>query len=165
MIHKKYRAERTIIKSGIPYIIFRPSWFFETLRLMVRDGKATILGKQPNPYHWIAAADFAKMIVSAYSNPEVYNKIFYIYGPQPYLFKNVLEKYCNKFHPEINKISMAPLGLLKFIALLTGNKELKFATSMFKYFEKVKEPGNRAETDLLLGKADMNFEKWAESYK
>ena len=38
MIENKFQAEQTIINSGIPYLIFRPSWFFETLDLMIREG-------------------------------------------------------------------------------------------------------------------------------
>ncbi len=50
MIDKKYRAEQAIIQSGIPYLIFRPTCFFESLGLMVRNGKAMVIGKHPNLY-------------------------------------------------------------------------------------------------------------------
>ena len=75
MIDNKYRAEQTIIESGISYIIFRPTWFFESLDLMVRNGKAIIIGKQPNPSHWVAADDFARMIATAYKKSEALNKM------------------------------------------------------------------------------------------
>jgi hypothetical protein len=160
MIENKYQAEQSIINSGINYMIFRPTWFFETLDLMVRDGKAILMGKQPNPFHWVAAGDFARMVANAYKNPEAKNKVFIVFGPEQYIMKDLLEKYCKHLYPEIKKVPGVPLWMIKTIAILTGNKELKNAASLFGYFEKVKELGCPAETDKLLGKPEMTFERW-----
>lgn len=162
MIENKYQAEQSIISSGIPYMIFRPSWFFETLSLMIREGKAMMLGKQQNPSHWIAAEDFARMVVSAYKNPDARNRIFFIFGQEQYLMKDLLEKYCQARYPEIKKVSVIPIWMAKFIAVLTGNKGLKEAASLFGYFEKVKELGNPDETNDLLGKPTTTFENWIQ---
>ena len=164
-IDNKFQAEQMIMKSGIPYMIFRPTWFFESLEWMVRDGKATLLGKQPNPYHWIAADDFARLVAQAFLKPETKNRIFYLYGPESFLMKDVLEKYCNVFYPEIKKVSVIPIPLLKLIAAFTRNRELKEAAKLFAYFQKVKEPEISSETNDLQGKAEINFEKWLELKK
>ncbi|MBN2637038.1 MAG: NAD(P)H-binding protein [Prolixibacteraceae bacterium] len=164
-IDNKFQAEQMIMKSGIPYMIFRPTWFFESLEWMVRDGKATLLGKQSNPYHWIAADDFARLVAQAFLKPETKNRIFYLYGPESFLMKDVLEKYCNVFYPEIKKVSVIPIPLLKLIAAFTRNRELKEAAKLFSYFQKVKEPEISSETNDLQGKAEINFEKWLELKK
>ena len=163
MIENKYQAEQSIINSGIPYIIFRPSWFFETLDLMIREGKAMMLGKQQNPSHWIAAEDFARMVVSAYKNPDARNWIFFVFGQEQYLMKDLLEKYCQVRYPEIKKVSVIPIWMAKFMAILTGNKGLKEAASLFGYFEKVRELGNPDETNALLGQPITTFENWVQS--
>ncbi len=162
MIENKYQAEQSIIHSGIPYIIFRPTWFFESLELMIQNGKATMIGKQLNPYHWIAADDYARMVAAAYKNPEVRNKALYIYGPEECLMLDMLTEYCKKVHPEIKRISTIPVGVLKTIAFLTRKKELKEVSSMFGYFEKVKETGSPDEANSLLGKPEINFRKWVD---
>jgi uncharacterized protein YbjT (DUF2867 family) len=162
MIENKYQAEKSIIESGIPYMIFRPTWFFETLNLMIRDGKAMLLGRQPNPSHWVAADDYAQMVATAYKKPEAKNKIFFIFGPEQYLMKDLLGKYCKLRYPEIKKVSTVPIWMIKIIATLTGNKELKTAASLFGYFEKVIETGNPDETNALLGKPETTFVKWIE---
>jgi uncharacterized protein YbjT (DUF2867 family) len=162
MIENKYQAEQTIINSGIPYMIFRPTWFFESLDLMVRDGKAMIPGNQPNPSHWVAADDLARMVVTAYRKPESNNKIFFIFGPEQYLMKDLLEKYCKLRYPEIKKVSSFPIWMMKMIALFTGNKELKGVASLFAYFEKVNELGNPDETNVLLDKPIITFENWVQ---
>jgi uncharacterized protein YbjT (DUF2867 family) len=165
MIENKFQAEQAVINSGIPYMIFRPTWFFESLDLMIRNGKATVLGTQPNPYHWVAADDYARMVTTAYQKPEAANNIFYVYGPQSFLMKDLLEKYCKVFHPEIKKVSSVPLALIKIIATLTGKGELKNAAALFAYFEKVKEPADPSETSSLLGKSGIIFEEWMERKK
>jgi len=163
MIENKYQAEQTIINSGIPYMIFRPTWFFESLDLMIRDGKAMMLGKQPNPYHWVTADDYARMVANAYQNQEARNIIFFVFGPEKYKMTDLLERYCKQRYPKIKKVSTVPLGMIKVIATLTGNYELKNASAMFAYFEKVNELGNADETNRLLGKPETTFEKWVKS--
>ena len=160
MINDKFIAEQKIIKSFIPYMIFRATWFFESLNLMVRDGKATIIGKQNNAYHWIAAKDYARMVGEAYLNEKARNKIFYVLGQTPYMMKELLEKYIEVQHPSIKKINTVSTGLLKFISRISRNKQLFHVAEMFRYFEKTKEQGNAEETYSLLGKPQISFEKW-----
>ena len=164
-IDNKFQAEQLIIKSGIPYMIFRPNWFFESLDLMIRNGKAMMIGEQPNPYHWVAADDFAQMVTEAYLQKEAANQIFYVYGPETFLMKDLLENYCEVFYPETKKVSVTPIPLLKFIAILTGNRELRQACKLFSYFQKVKEPEITFGTDGLLAKPEISFEKWLEMQK
>ncbi len=160
VIENKYLAEQTIIRSGIPYMIFRPTWFFESLGYMVRNGKAMMLGKQPNPWHWVAAGDFARMVATAYQKPEARNHIFYIHGPESLLMKDALEEYCLKMHPSIRRVSSVPIGLIKVIAILSGNKQLRDTASLFAYFEKAKEMGNPEETNNILGKPGTTLVTW-----
>ncbi|KAA3638740.1 MAG: NAD-dependent epimerase/dehydratase family protein [Bacteroidetes bacterium] len=160
MIDNKWKAEQTLINSSIPYMIFRPTWFFESLGFFVRNGRASLLGKQPNPYRWLAAHDMGRMITTAYLKQAARNKIFFIFGPQKLLMKDVLEKYVEDRHPEINKVSVAPMWMMRVIAFLSGNKQLKMATDLFSYFQKVQELGDASETNELLGKPETTFEKW-----
>lgn len=164
MIDNKYNAEQTIMNSGIPYMIFRPTWFFESLGLMVRGGKAMMLGKQPNQYRWIAADDFASMLATAYRK-ELSNSVFYILGKKSYLMKDLLTEYCRQLEPDIKNVSALPISMAKLIAGLTGKKELKAAARLFSYFEKVKEQGDPEETYKLLGEPQISFEQWLESRK
>jgi len=165
MIENKYKAEQAIVQSSIPYIIFRPTWFMESLSLMVRDGKAMLIGKQPNPSHWLAADDFGRMVATAFQKTIVQNKIFYCYGPEKFLMKDVLEKYCAEVHPEIKKVSTIPIVMMKFIAFLTGKKEMKMAASMFAYFERVGETASNKETNEILGKPEITFDQWLSNQK
>jgi len=165
MIDHKLKAEKAIIESGIPYVIFRPTWFFESLQLMVRNGKAMMIGKQPHPSSWLAADDFARMLVTAYQKQEAKNQIFYIHGPEKMLMKDVLLKYAKQLNPPINKLSMTPIGMLKLMAFLTGNKALKMVANMFAYFEKVGEMGSPGNANQILGAPGITFGQWLAMQK
>ena len=165
LVDNKYNAERAIITCGIDYVIFRPAWFFETLPLMIRNGKAMMFGKLLYPSRWIAAKDYAQMVVKAYKIPDAKNKSFNVYGKQFYYMKDLLYEYCQNIHPEIKKITVIPIWLANTIAILTRNKILKGAAELFSYFEKVKETGDSIETYKILGEPEINFNKWLELQK
>jgi len=159
-IGDKYRAEQTLKASGIPYMIFRPTWFMESLGMMIQDGKANVMGKQPNPLHWISSTDFGRQLANAYSSEEANNKEFYAYGPETFTIKEALEKYIKVKHPEIKKVGSAPFGLLKVIAFLTRNKQLKDIIPVFEYFEKTREAGDATKTNQLLGQPTITLDDW-----
>lgn len=163
MTKQKYEAEQVLIGSGIPYLIFRPSWFYDTLPRMVRKGKAMVIGRQEKTFHWIAASDFASMVVNAFKNEEMVNRSFYCFGPEVHTVKGALEKYCRLAHPGIRKVSEAPVWLMKLIAVLTGNRLLKMFTALSVYFTKVDEPPVDQEVYRILGRPVMTMEDWVKS--
>ena len=161
----KFRTEQMIMQSGLSWYIFRPTWFFESLPMFVRNGKASVLGRLTDRYHWVAADDLGKMVADAYSTAGAENRIYYVYGPERYTMKEMLEKYCSALHPEIKSVGETPLLPLKIIAFLTRNRQLKFAASLFGYFEKVHEP-EVPEADLaLLARPATDFDTWVRSKK
>lgn len=162
-IDDKFRTEQMIMQCGIPWYIFRPTWFFESLGMFVRNGRASVLGNLKDRYHWVAADDLGSMVANAYSTAGAEDKIYYVYGPERYTMKEMLGRYCQALHPEIRTVSETPLLPLKIIAFLTRNRQLKFATSLFGYFEKVHEPG-LPEADLALpGRPATDFDSWIRS--
>ena len=103
------------------------------------------------------------MVANAYSTVGAENKVYFVYGPERYTMKEMLEIYCRALHPEIKSVGETPLLPLKIIAFLTRNSQLKFAASLFGYFEKVKEP-EVPEADLAaLGRPSTDFDTWVRS--
>ena len=64
----KFEAEAAIRASGVPYTIFQATFFMELLPRFVRGTRASILGTQPHPWHWVAADDYARMVSKTYAN-------------------------------------------------------------------------------------------------
>ena len=162
-IDDKFRTEQMIMQSGLSWYIFRPTWFFESLPIFVRNGKASVLGRLTDRYHWVAADDLGTMVADAYSTAGAENRICYVYGPERYTMKEMLEKYCSALHPEIKSVGETPLLPLKIIAFLTRNRQLKFAASLFGYFEKVHEPEVADADSALLGRPATDFDTWVKS--
>ncbi len=162
---RKFLAEKTIRESGIPYSIFCPTWFMESLPKYVRGGRAFAFGKQPNPYHFVAAEDYARMVSTAYTLEEAANRRFIIHGPEGILFHEALKRYCAVFHPEIKKISTYPYWLANIIAALKGSEEMKFASEFMAFFEKVGEQGDPTEANRLLGAPRITLNEWLKRRK
>lgn len=146
-VAQKYLTEQAINEGGIPYTIFCPTWFMETLPMFVNQGRASILGKQPYPYHWIAAEDLASMVVTSYELEEAANKRMVVHGPELISLHEALKRYCAAFHPEIKKISSMPFWMVNLIATITNNQGLKGAGEMMAYFEKVGEGSNLPQSN------------------
>ena len=160
----KYLAEQEIIKSGLEYAIFRATWFMESLPLFVRDGKAIVMGKQPEKIHWIAAEDYARMVCRTYMMEEPIKKTFRVFGPEKYTFAGAFELYRKVIDPEI-KIIHTPISVLRLMAFFQANAKLKDILSLMKYFQKHGEIGDPIDTDETFGHPSITLEKWLASYK
>lgn len=162
---RKYYAEQAIISSGIPYTIFCPTWFMESLPKYVKGNKAFIFGKQPNLYHFIAAEDYAKMVLTAYQKDEAKNKRFIVHGKEGFLFKQALEMLIREIHPSIKLVSVMPFLMARLVAFLGGKKDMKEVVGLMQFFEKVGEKGNPKETYEILGMPEISLEKWIMKQK
>src|SRR5262245_22442628 len=78
------KAIAKIKGSGIPYTIFYPSNFMETLPQRHGMGRFLVLiGTARRPNYWIAAADFGKQVAMSFQLDEAANREFVIQGPAP----------------------------------------------------------------------------------
>ncbi len=165
MVQEKLNAEKAVKESGVAYMIFRPTWPMEMLTRFIRDGRATMLGKNPHPYHWFAAADYGRMVSNAFQKEAAANQTFFIHGPQAIYMRDAMERYCKAFYPEIKKVGTMPVWMGKLMSVLIGSAELKFAASLMGYFEKVTELGDPAETNALLGAPATMLDEWIDQRK
>jgi len=160
MVKRKFLAEKALRDGDTPSTIFCPTWVMESLPLFVVQGRATVLGRQPYPYHWVAAEDCAQMVSNAYHLREAADKRFIIHGPEAISMKEALGRYCARFHPELKKVSQMPIWLVKTLATVTRNQGLKGVGEMMAYFDKVGEMGNPAEANQMLGAPQITLDTW-----
>lgn len=157
----KLQAEAVLRASGVPYMIFKPSFFMESLPRYVRGKRASVIGKQAHPWHWVAARDYAGMVSKAYATPKAVNKDFFIHGPEAYTMLEALKQYCAIVHPDTT-VSSLPVWVAAMIARLARQKELQNALPFFRYTEKVREEGNSKETNALLGAPTTTLGQWCK---
>jgi uncharacterized protein YbjT (DUF2867 family) len=157
----KFEAEAAVRASGVPYTIFQATFFMETLPRFVRGTRASILGSQPHPWHWVAADDYARMVSKAYETPEAANKTLHVFGPQPWTMREALRSYCAIARPGA-RVGAIPFWMASLIAGLSRDRELEAVLPFFRYSEKVAEAGDPAEANALLGAPTTTLEQWCK---
>lgn len=163
VVDRKFLAEKAIRASGLAYTIFCPTWFMEILPVFVVQGRASVLGKQHCPYHWIAAEDFARMVSAAYGPGATASQRVIVHGPEAIRMQEALRRYCAAVHPEIKQVSTMPMWMVRLLATLTRNPELKGAGELMSYFDKVGEGSNPATADSLLGTPTTTLDAWLKT--
>lgn len=157
----KLDAEAAIRASGIPYVIFRATHFMESLDLFIRGRAATLIGAQPHGYHYLAADDFARLVAHSLATNAADRKILYAFGPERFTMRDALMRYIHVLRPEV-RLSHLPVRAAKVIAVLTRNRDLRFAADLFAGFAVIGEDGNPSEADRLLGKPTTTLSTWLE---
>ena len=160
MVAAKVAAEEVLRGSGMPWTVLAPGWFFDMLERFVRGGKAAVLGDNPTPYHFVSRDDFARMVRQAFELSEAVNRRFVVKGPEGITIKDALRRYLEVRHPEIDKIGQPPIWLLRLIATLSRNQEMKFGIKLMRYFMKVGEPGDPTDTNELFGAPQTTLDEW-----
>jgi hypothetical protein len=163
MEQRKLQAEKAIKESGIPFTIFCPTFFMESLPLYVKSPKAYVFGKQPNKIHFLSAEDYANMVLVSYQSEEAINKRYILHGTEGFLFREALEMYVKAIHPEIKTVSMLPFFMARLIARLTKNQGMRETADFMQFIEKTGEMGDPSEAYRTFGKPKITLEKWIEN--
>ena len=156
----KLEAEKAIRACGVPFTLFCPAWPMEQLPRFARGGQPLLVGDQPQPSHWFAADDLARMVSRAYQREEAANKKLFIHGPEAITMIEALERYCRAFHPEVESVPLMPIEAARATAASTGNQMLGFFAELMAYFEKASEAGDPREANELLGAPSITLEAW-----
>ncbi len=163
-LDSKVEAENRIINSGVPYTIFRASWFYESLPKFIQQGKAIILGDQPVEFSWLAASDFAQQVTTAFSSDEAADKCLYNGGPQKMTMTEALMRFCKVCYPDLSPEKMS-FGMAKMISNLPGMNALAPAIPFFEYFSTNFEDIDLSEADRILGKNSTTVDEWSRMYR
>ena len=123
MLHAKYQMEEEVKKSGIPYIIYRPTGYFydiiHVFRPMVEKGTVTLLGKKPVRANVIDTPDFAEYIVSHLSDE---NLTVPIGGTEIYTYEEIA-RMCFEANGKDAVIRRAPVWLFDMLIFINHLKK------------------------------------------
>jgi uncharacterized protein YbjT (DUF2867 family) len=164
MIDEKLKAEEVLKQSGVAYTIFRPSWFMDALALFVRDGRATVFGKQKQPYYFLSLADFARAVSKAYQTEAAANQTFVVNGPEPILMMDALQQYCDTVHPGIKAASM-PTWFGSLLAAMMKSETMKDFVKMMAYFEKSPKVSAPNGAEKIVGASTTTLQEWLKTVK
>lgn len=147
-VRRKLLAEAAVRESGIPWTIFRPTWFMEALASFVRGGKAYMIGYQPHELHWLAAADYAAVVVQAWEQEEAVNRCFRLLGPEGLTMDVALAQYCAMLHPGLPPVRRLAFWQASLLGMLPGKAELAETAAFMKDFARIGEPNYRLDPTL-----------------
>ncbi len=155
----KVKGEAALKSSGVPYTIFRASWFMETLPLFVQGKSISLIGNQIHPLHWIAAEDYARMVSKSYQTDDTLNKELYIFGPEAYTMGEAM-----KIYAEYAGVKVAPIStkMLSILGALSFNTEWKSMSTLMGHYERHGEDGSAEEANRLLGAPKTTLKEWCQ---
>lgn len=79
---------------GIPYTIFYPTNFMETLaQRHSAGGVFVMLGRSRWSNYWIAAQDFGRQVARSFALPQAANREYVVQGPEPLTYDEAASRY------------------------------------------------------------------------
>ena len=157
----KFKGEQALKASGVPYTIFRATWFMESLPLFVQGKQISLIGNQIHPLHWIAAQDYAQMVSKSYQTTETLNKELYIFGPEAYTMGEAMKIYIETAATDL-KLSPISTKMMSVLGMLSFNTEWKSIATLMGHYERYGEDGTPDEANGLLGTPRTTLKEWCE---
>ena len=159
----KMIAEDALKARGVPYVIFRPTYFMENLTRHIQGRRAITIG-HPRPLHMVAAADFGSMVSRAYDTPAVHNHELVVYGPEPLTIQQALTCYRDLVRPEL-RCGTVPVWAMAVANRLFLHGALTGPIQLMKLLERIGERGDPTLCRQHLGAAIMTLPQWCESVR
>jgi NADH dehydrogenase len=157
----KLAAERAIERSGVPFTVFRPTYFIDTLPRHLRGRSALVIGSQPHRLHMVAAEDYARMVSRALTAPEAANRHFAVLGPEAITLHDALTTYCAVLAPSTT-VRSVPLWLMALANRLVLRGELDRTIQTMRLLRDIGEVGDPSETNRILGAPTITVRQWCQ---
>lgn len=123
MLHAKYLFEQELKKSGISWVIHRPTGYFydiaKVFMPMIEKGQVTLLGKQDVHANVIDTPDFAQFIVLHMTDD---NQMFNVGGKETYSYAEIARMFFAAAGKE-PVIKRAPVFLFDVLAWVNKRKK------------------------------------------
>lgn len=132
----KMEAETLLKDSGLPYLVFMPSWFMETLPLFIQKGKLVHIGPSTQPIHWVAAEDYAVEVSRALTDPEVRNCRIPIYGPESMTMSDAMAAYARQYGLKVQRM---PSWLAKAVGFVSRDEMLMDVADLMQHYDRAGE--------------------------
>ena len=123
MLHAKYMFEEELKKSGLTWVIHRPTGYFydivKVFKPMVEKGEVTLLGKKPVHANVISTEDFAEFIVAHMMDE---NKSYNVGGKETWSYEEIANM-CFAAAGKTPVIKRAPAFLFDVLAFVNKLKK------------------------------------------
>lgn len=153
----KQQALELIKNAGIPYTIFYPSNFMESLCNLYKQGNRMLLaGKSKEKMYFIAGSDYGRQVAKSFQIQTTKNKEYDIQGLESYTADEAVQNFVQHYRHAKLSISRAPLGVIKF----AGNfsTKMSYAAHILEALNNYPEPFTAEPTWTELGKPHLTLQ-------
>jgi uncharacterized protein YbjT (DUF2867 family) len=158
----KLAAEWAIARSGVPFTIFKPTCFMETLPRHVRGRRAVAIGRHQPSLHMVAGVDFGRMVAAAFRTPEAAGRQLFVQGPEAVTIADALRLYCSIVAPGKTVVTV-PLPVMAAVDRLVGGGRLRRTIDLLRLMQRIGEVGDPAEANRLLGAPTTTLAQWCRT--
>ena len=158
----KMAAEDAVRACGVPYVIFRPTYFMENLPRHVQGRLALTIGR-PRPLHMVAADDFAAMVGRAGDTAGIANQELEVYGPEPLTIQEALRLYRDIVRPELRCVTV-PIPVMAVADRLLMGGKLTGPLQLMRLLERIGERGDATIAQRQLGTPTTTVRQWCQQH-
>ncbi len=158
---EKFEAQKIAKTSGLPWTIFEPTWFMESLPLLIKFKFLNLIQTELAPY-WVAGDDLGRMISTTLKKELGINEIVPVQGPAQISLKEAARRFIQAYDPSIIMIP-TPLAVLKFAGHF--KPLLNDLACLFELMEQIKESPPDPAVWNRFGKPVMTIEDYAHYTK
>jgi uncharacterized protein YbjT (DUF2867 family) len=156
---KKAAAIASIKASGIPYTIFYPSSFMESIEMPRQGNMIPVLGSSEVKMYYIAGQDYGKIVCRSIVEDFAGNYEYDIQGTEAIQLSEAAKRYAIAYPHAVLKVQTAPLGVMKFFGLF--KQDLNFISNIVKALNTYPEPFTSTQTWKRFGKPPTTLELFA----
>jgi hypothetical protein len=151
----KREAVQKIKNSGIPYSLFYPSTFMESIDKVYRQGNSiNLAGASKYPMYLIAGADYGKQVVKAFQIDNV-NHEYVVQGEEAFTVDVAAKLFVENYTKSKVKVSKLPYGVLKFLGLFS--RKLHYVSNIVYVLNNNPEKFEAEKTWQTLGKPETKY--------
>ena len=157
----KLAAEQAIRRSGVPFTIFKPTYFMETLPRHVQGRRAVAIGWRQPTLHMMAGDDFGRMVAAAFRTPEAADRELFVQGPEAVTIPDALRVYCSTAEPDKRAVT-PPLPVMAVADRLFMGGELRRTIDLMRLMRRSARSAIPPKANRILGAPTTTLVDWCQ---
>ena len=158
----KNEAVALIKASGIPYSLFYPSTFMESFSQQIQGKRLLLAGQSRYPMHFIAGADYGRMVAQSFALTNDENREFVVQGTEAYTYDQAAAVFVNHYPKARLQIFKLPLGLLRVMGWFVA--PFRYGANILYAINHYPETFASKATWEVLGRPITNLAQFARTY-
>lgn len=157
----KQEAVTKIKNSGIPYSIFYPSTFMESIFYQSKQGnKIALGGKSEHPMWYISANDYAAQVANSFKVLKDENRDYFVQGAESFTQYQAAKVFIEHYKKEKLSTMWAPMWVMKMMGIFI--QKFNYGYHIVEALNKYPETFKAHQTWDELGKPKITLKDFAE---